>query len=81
MGKEWNLVELLERGLRAESFDGLYSDDGECACLVGNLAPCGEPSPRCAAGYVTKECPEGLDPEAEFFIVPNRPNAAREGES
>jgi len=79
MPKKWDLIDLLERGLNAEGFDGLYHEDGDCACETGNLAPCREPSPSCAAGYKTFECPERLDQDAEFYIVSELP-AAREVE-
>lgn len=41
------VMEYLER----HGFDGLYDLDGECACEIDDLAPCGEFSACCAAGY------------------------------
>lgn len=42
-------------------FDGLFSDAG-CACLIGDLMPCDEPSPNCRAGYKRAPIP------GEFFL-------------
>lgn len=32
-------------------YDGLYSEDGECACEVDDLAPCGWLNSNCKMGY------------------------------
>lgn len=47
-----NLKELVAEKLKADGFDGFYNEDGECACEVSDLFPCGEPSMTgCRAGY------------------------------
>lgn len=42
--------EIVEAHLKKHGFDGLYSDN-ECACLVGDLAPCGEIGLGCMPGF------------------------------
>ena len=42
--------EILLAHLEATGLDGLYNRDGECACLAGDLAPCGEIREGCAVG-------------------------------
>lgn len=44
------LGKIVDEWLRANGYDGLYNE-GECACSVGDLMPCGEPSEFCTAGY------------------------------
>jgi len=44
----WNI---LQDWLFTHGYDGLFDNDGECACELDDLMPCGEPSPNCTAGY------------------------------
>jgi hypothetical protein len=44
------LADIVAAYLCEHDYDGLYSDQ-ECACVLGDLMPCGTPSPDCAAGY------------------------------
>lgn len=37
--------------LREHGYDGLYNEAAGCACLLSDLAPCGEMSMECRAGY------------------------------
>lgn len=39
--KPKTLKEIMETGLKAEGYDGLYSACVECGCWIGDLAPCG----------------------------------------
>ena len=43
--------ELVTAGLKAGGFDGLLSDDGECACLTEEGIPCEAAPPTCMGGY------------------------------
>jgi len=43
------VIEIVEIHLSEKGYGGLYSD--ECACVVGDLAPCGEMKSDCRAGY------------------------------
>jgi len=47
----------LEQWLTDNGYDGLYAE--ECGCIVGDLAPCGEPcSFGCRAGHLAEGCCE-----------------------
>jgi len=35
-------------------YDGLFNSDEECACEINDLAPCGQMSDNCRAGYHQK---------------------------
>ena len=59
------LADLVQAGLRARGYDGLFNDAAECACLVDDLAPCGQPGLECRAG-VRAECDCG---EHDFRVV------------
>lgn len=55
-----DVLQIVNAALTAGGFDGLFSAGGECACAVGDLAPCGEIQGDCETGYRVP-CPgEGL---------------------
>lgn len=37
--------------LLSHGYDGLFSNEGECACLANDLFPCGYTPRDCEAGY------------------------------
>ena len=47
--------EIVKAYLDANGFDGLFSDDGDCACQKDDLAPCGgcDNIMDCGPGYLT----------------------------
>lgn len=45
------VIDMVKFYLKQEQFDGLYSDDGECACELADLAPCDNMGEFCRAGY------------------------------
>ena len=45
------LYGLVDDYLARYHMDGLYARDGVCACLRGDLFPCGEPQGTCRPGY------------------------------
>jgi hypothetical protein len=56
------LKQIVQRWLTENSYDGLYHQDGECACATDNLMRCGEPGENCKAGYRQPcDCGEGCD--------------------
>ena len=57
------VTDMVRDALIAKGFDGLWSDDGECACDVSDLAPCGDMRETCKAGYKIPGCTcgEGCD--------------------
>ena len=50
------VIEIVEEYLQEHGYDGLFFP-GECACEVGDLAPCGEYIGGCRVGYKAV-CPE-----------------------
>jgi hypothetical protein len=54
---------ILVDAIRAASGDGLLNADGECACLLDDLAPCDCLSVECEIGY-RRTCSCG-----EWFMV------------
>ncbi len=60
------VLDMIFRTIVEKDFDGLYNSDGECACDITDLAPCGGESFRgCNFGYYT-DGPDWSD--ADFFI-------------
>ena len=46
------VIELVEFSLKQEGYDGLYDIGGECACEIGDIAPCGHIGlTSCLAGH------------------------------
>jgi hypothetical protein len=43
--------QILEHFLINRGFDGLFNPDGECACEIAELFPCGESFSDCEPGY------------------------------
>lgn len=54
MQNKLTLKDLTVMTLTKKGFDGLFSDDGECACKLDDLMPCHAPKVGCAAGYVSE---------------------------
>lgn len=71
--REVSVEQIVTAFLRANGYDGLYSDYGECACDVDGLAPCGILSQECCAGYrVPCDCEDH-----DFHITSERPSERR----
>jgi len=54
MQNKLTLKDLTLSSLTKKGFDGLFSDDGECACKLDDLMPCHAPEVDCAAGYISE---------------------------
>jgi len=55
--------------LQFGEWDGLYNEQGDCACLISDLSPDTCMTEDCRAGYkVPCDCGEGH----EYHIVPER---------
>jgi hypothetical protein len=74
---ETNLTvkEIVRRFLVKEGFEGLFEDDGECACKLDDLMPCdGEYYiGSCEVGYIVP-CEEGEE-EYNFCVGREKPDA------
>jgi len=68
-------IETLDEELKRDGFDGLYCSEGECACEIGDLNPCGEYSEECKPGYkktydqLSESMKVHSDPDCDMFIV------------
>ena len=54
--------EIVAEYLRANGYDGLWSPNHWCACLLGDLMPCEDDGNECEPGYrvdCPRDCPEG----------------------
>lgn len=61
-----NVLAMVRDALAEGDFDGLANPRAGCACLLADLAPCGEVNGEdCVAGYRMR-CPSG---EHEFDVV------------
>jgi hypothetical protein len=68
--EEITVIDIVRQYLENNKYDGLCNP-GLCACLVEDLAPCGEINGDCQAGYRTEckddeDCP--LDGDCDFHI-------------
>lgn len=75
--EELDVLTIVNRSLKAAGYDGLVSPGEECACLVDDLAPCGDLRSDCVAGVrrpMTKEeIEEELREEADKFEEDEEP--------
>ena len=62
------VIDIIKNYLESNGFDGLYLED-RCACKKDDLAPCGEMSEICRAGYLQAD----HDDEFEFVIGASNP--------
>lgn len=58
--------EIIKKYLVDNEYDGLVNEDGECGCQVGDLFPCGDPSPFCEAGHKLILEPPG---HPDYFVI------------
>ncbi len=65
-----DVIELVKTALKEKGFDGLQCD-GECGCDLDDLAPCGEITAHCEAGYKV-EAPIDSDASFDFYICHSR---------
>ena len=68
--KHPDVLELVKISLKKKGFDGLRRD-GECGCDLDDLAPCGEITAHCEAGYKVT-APIDSDASFDFYICASR---------
>jgi hypothetical protein len=61
--------EIIKEYLKANGFDGLFNEEGECACEINDLATCGCIFMDCEPGYRADD-PTG---DYDFLIVRRKP--------
>lgn len=49
--KLMDVGDIVQEYLEANGYDGLCQEEGECACELGDLAPCGQIEMGCIAGH------------------------------
>ena len=69
-----NIKEILETWLKDHGYDGLVSDCEECACKIGDLAPCDCSFLDCKPGY---EIPCACGGGCLFHMTSIRPDVQR----
>lgn len=67
------VIKIVEKFLRENKFDGLYSPDMECGCRLEDLAPCGNIEENCTAGYKQKHTSDPMEP---WVVGPVKEQAA-----
>jgi len=79
--KSMTLPTLVAMALKDGGYDGLFLPE-TCACKLGDLMPCGEPSPNCEAGWLMP-CDGSCDTgECDFHIGPSlAPHSSRNDHS
>ncbi len=65
-----DVIKLVKTALKEKGFDGLRYD-GECGCSVDDLAPCGEITAHCEAGYMVKVPIDSCAP-FDFYICQSK---------
>lgn len=48
------MYDVMKQWLKEHGYDGLFSNEGECACLLHDLAPCTGDISECEPGYKVK---------------------------
>jgi len=70
-----NVKEIVEQFLEANGYDGLYNENGGCACKRDDLMPCrnvcGTSQDDCRAGYLKNSV------DAEFVIVEHKGDSSQ----
>lgn len=64
------VLEMVRARLIQLGHDGLSSDDGECACLLDDLAPCGCITGHCESGRRVECCNDNCGNGCDFHIEP-----------
>ena len=70
-----NVIDLLEKQIKAQGKDGLANCDLECGCKLGDLAPCGEIREECELAEFDFDTAkgQGLDFFMRVCCPPNAP--------
>ena len=70
-----DVKDVIKDFIKESDYDGLYNIDGECACELSDLQPCGENFSDCILGIkkkydeLTEEQKTHSDGACDFFIV------------
>lgn len=64
-----SVLGMIESYLLTNGYDGLFNEDGECACEVGDLAPGDCLNAKCCAG-IRAPCPDECGEHYWHMIPP-----------
>lgn len=68
--KTVNCESIIHMYLVEHGYDGLFNDVGECACVIGDLMPCGgDYILECQPGYRVEGCSWSCGEGCDFHIV------------
>jgi hypothetical protein len=67
--KSETVIDMVRARIINLGHDGLVSESRECACLVGDLAPCGEINERCESGIRSDGCTPDCGNGCDFHIT------------
>lgn len=45
------VIDMVRKALEEAGYDGLYNENGECACVKDDLRPCDSDFSQCRPGY------------------------------
>ena len=63
------VLKIVRERLIAEGYDGLVSERGDCACLVGDLAPCNAIGEWCESGHRVDGCSDDCGDGCDWHVV------------
>lgn len=74
------IQEIVEEYLRREGYDGLFNEEGECDCVVGDLFPCAMLYDCRAGNFIPCPRPDvcSLGPDEHFHIREKNPEITDE---
>jgi hypothetical protein len=75
------VLQIVTDHLTTNGYHGLVADDRECACELGDLAPCESLGDSCEAGWFAKGWPYEPDDNGEFTITVNPDDAMTPAEA
>ena len=69
-----NFKEIVKKYLEENGFEGIYCDDGDCACSLDDLMPCEGVHPTCSPGYKVPCNPETctVGGQCDWHISPEK---------
>lgn len=70
--KNITVLGIIEEYLKKNGYDGLYSPDDECACGIGDLAPCTDIQGECMPGYRGNVCPSWCGEGCDYHIFTSK---------
>ena len=70
-----DVQEIIKEYLKDNKYDGLYNEEGQCACELPGLQPCGENFSDCIPGIkktwdeLTEDQQSACESGCDFYII------------